>query len=130
VDLELGLIFGVSMFLGALLGGRIALVLSTLWLRRIFIAAVLGLAMKPLLPLHAREESNNLYLSSQPAATHRPGTPREQTYAIVRQFDPLPSERLRAAYRLGQPLGPRSSRATFSQHAEIQGTILWHCRRP
>lgn len=48
VDLKLGIILGVSMFLGALLGSRIALVLSTLWLRRIFIAAVLGLAIKML----------------------------------------------------------------------------------
>lgn len=46
VDLKLGIILGVSMFLGALLGSRIALLLSTLWLRRIFIAAVLGLAIK------------------------------------------------------------------------------------
>jgi len=52
VDLKLGLIVGVSMFLGVLLGGRIALLLSTVWLRRIFIAAVLGLAVKLLLPLH------------------------------------------------------------------------------
>ena len=46
VDLKLGIILGVTMFLGALLGSRIALLLSTLWLRRIFIAAVLGLAIK------------------------------------------------------------------------------------
>ena len=52
VDLKLGIILGVAMFLGALLGGRIALFLSTLWLRRIFIAAVLGLAVKLLLPAH------------------------------------------------------------------------------
>jgi uncharacterized protein len=52
VDLKLGIILGVSMFLGALLGGRIALLLSTIWLRRIFIAAVLGLAVKLLLPVH------------------------------------------------------------------------------
>ena len=52
VDLKLGLILGISMFLGALLGGRSALLLSTVWLRRIFIAAVLGLAVKLLLPLH------------------------------------------------------------------------------
>jgi len=52
VDLKLGVILGVSMFLGALLGARIALFLSTVWLRRIFIAAVLGLAIKLLLPLH------------------------------------------------------------------------------
>ena len=51
VDLKLGIILGVSMFLGALLGGRIALFVSTVWLRRIFIAAVLGLAVKLLLPV-------------------------------------------------------------------------------
>jgi uncharacterized protein len=52
IDLKLGGILGVSMFLGALLGSRIALLLSIVWLRRIFIAAVLGLAVKLLLPLH------------------------------------------------------------------------------
>ncbi|MGA6983071.1 MAG: sulfite exporter TauE/SafE family protein [Candidatus Sulfotelmatobacter sp.] len=52
VDLRLGIILGISMFLGALLGARIALFLSTVWLRRIFIAAVFGLAIKLLLPLH------------------------------------------------------------------------------
>jgi len=52
VDLKLGIILGISMFLGALLGARIAFFLSTVWLRRIFIAAVLGLAIKLLLPLH------------------------------------------------------------------------------
>jgi uncharacterized membrane protein YfcA len=48
VDVKLGIILGVSMFLGALLGGRIALFLSTVWLRRIFITAVVGLAVKML----------------------------------------------------------------------------------
>jgi uncharacterized protein len=48
VDVRLGVILGVAMFLGAVLGGRIALLLSTIWLRRIFIAAVLGLAIKML----------------------------------------------------------------------------------
>ena len=52
VDLNLGIILGAFMFLGALLGGRISLLLSTVWLRRIFIAAVLGLAAKLLLPVH------------------------------------------------------------------------------
>jgi len=52
VDLRLGIILGTTMFLGALLGARIALFLTTVWLRRIFIAAVLGLAIKLLLPLH------------------------------------------------------------------------------
>jgi uncharacterized protein len=49
VDLNLGIILGVSMFLGALLGSRITLRLSTVWLRRIFIAAVVSLAVKLLL---------------------------------------------------------------------------------
>jgi len=52
VDLKLGIILGVSMFLRALLGGRITLLLSTVWLRRVFLAAVLGLVLKLLLPLH------------------------------------------------------------------------------
>ena len=51
VDLKLGIILSVSMFLGALVGGRIALFLSTVWLSRIFIAALLALAVKLLLPL-------------------------------------------------------------------------------
>src|SRR3984885_5881143 len=52
VDLKLGIILGASVFLGALLGGRMALFLSTIWLWRIFIVAVLSLAIKLLLPLH------------------------------------------------------------------------------
>jgi len=48
VDLKVGIILGVSMFLGALLGARIALFLRTVWLRRIFVAAVLGLAVRML----------------------------------------------------------------------------------
>jgi uncharacterized membrane protein YfcA len=48
VDLKLGLILGISMFVGALLGGRIALLLSANWLRRIFVGAVLALAVKML----------------------------------------------------------------------------------
>jgi uncharacterized membrane protein YfcA len=52
VDVKLGIILGVSMFLGALLGSRIALRLSAVWLRLILIGAVLGLAVKLLLPLH------------------------------------------------------------------------------
>lgn len=49
VDVRLGVILGVAMFFGALLGGRIVLRLRAVWLRRIFIAAVLGLAVKMLL---------------------------------------------------------------------------------
>jgi uncharacterized membrane protein YfcA len=39
------------MFFGALLGGRIVLRLSAVWLRRIFVAAVLTLAVNMLVPL-------------------------------------------------------------------------------
>lgn len=49
VDLKLGLILGPAMFLGALLGGRIALLLSAKWLRRIFIGAVFALAARLLI---------------------------------------------------------------------------------
>lgn len=48
VDLKLGLTLGISMFLGALLGGRITLLLKAIWIRRIFVAAVLCLAIKML----------------------------------------------------------------------------------
>jgi uncharacterized protein len=50
VNLRLGIILGAVMFLGALLGGQIALQLSAVWLRRIFVIAVLGLAVKMLWP--------------------------------------------------------------------------------
>jgi uncharacterized protein len=52
VDVKLGVILGISMFIGALLGGRIVLRLSAIWLRRIFIAAVLALALNMLRTLH------------------------------------------------------------------------------
>jgi hypothetical protein len=48
VDVKLGIVLGIVMFLGALLGGRIALKLHPLWLRRIFITAVVVLAIKML----------------------------------------------------------------------------------
>jgi uncharacterized membrane protein YfcA len=40
------------MFIGALLGGRVALHLSAAWLRRIFVVAVLGLAIRMLVVPH------------------------------------------------------------------------------
>jgi uncharacterized membrane protein YfcA len=49
IDAKLGMILGMAMFLGALLGGHVALNLHPVWLRRIFITAVLGLAAKMLL---------------------------------------------------------------------------------
>ena len=52
VNLRLGIILGISMFLGALLGARLTLLLHAVWLRRVFIVAVLGLAAKMLISLH------------------------------------------------------------------------------
>ena len=48
VDWRLGLILGIAMFLGGLLGGIIALKMNAVWLRRIFIIAVLALAARTL----------------------------------------------------------------------------------
>jgi len=49
LDWKLGFILGIAMFLGALLGARITLLLSAVWLRRIFLAAVVvALAAKML----------------------------------------------------------------------------------
>jgi uncharacterized protein len=48
VDLKLGLILGVAMFVGGRLGGTIALKMNAVWLRRIFIVAVLALAARML----------------------------------------------------------------------------------
>jgi uncharacterized protein len=52
VDIRLGVILGIAMFIGALLGGRIVVLLSAVWLRRIFVAAVFALAMNMLWLLH------------------------------------------------------------------------------
>jgi len=49
LDWKLGFILGIAMFLGALLGARITLLLSAVWLRRIFLAAVVALAAKMLM---------------------------------------------------------------------------------
>jgi uncharacterized membrane protein YfcA len=49
VDYRLGIVMGVVMFAGALIGGRVALRLSNAWLRRIFLTAVIALALKTLL---------------------------------------------------------------------------------
>ena len=40
---------GIVMFVGALIGGRVALKLSNTWLRRIFLTAVIALALKTLI---------------------------------------------------------------------------------
>lgn len=49
VDYRLGLILAVVMFAGAIIGARVALKLDNLWLRRIFLATVVALALKTLI---------------------------------------------------------------------------------
>jgi uncharacterized protein len=49
VDYRLGMLLGSIMFVGAFIGGHITVRLSNLWLRRIFLAAVIALALKILL---------------------------------------------------------------------------------
>ncbi|MGH9530341.1 MAG: sulfite exporter TauE/SafE family protein [Terriglobales bacterium] len=45
---KLGIVLGLVMFFGALLGGHISMKLSSTWLRRIFVAVLLGMAIKML----------------------------------------------------------------------------------
>jgi len=49
VDYRLGLVLGVVMFIGATIGARVTLHLSNTWLRRIFLIAVMILALQTLL---------------------------------------------------------------------------------
>jgi uncharacterized membrane protein YfcA len=44
VDYRLGAVLGVTMFLGAVIGGHVAMRLPAVWLRRIFVVAVVALA--------------------------------------------------------------------------------------
>jgi uncharacterized protein len=46
VDYKLGVVLGVAMFIGAIVGGRFAMRLPVVWLRRIFVISVVGLAAK------------------------------------------------------------------------------------
>jgi len=48
VDFKLGALLGVTMFLGAMIGGHTTLKISPVRLRRVFIAVVIGLALKML----------------------------------------------------------------------------------
>jgi len=48
VDYKLGIILSVTMFVGAYVGAHYASKMNDVWLRRIFIAAVLLLAIKTL----------------------------------------------------------------------------------
>jgi uncharacterized membrane protein YfcA len=49
VNYQLGIILGITMFLGGLVGSRIAIKLSNIWLRRIFLITAIALAFKTLL---------------------------------------------------------------------------------
>ncbi|MCC5630242.1 sulfite exporter TauE/SafE family protein [Nostoc sphaeroides CHAB 2801] len=48
VDYKLGMILSVTMFMGGIVGSRLALRLSNIWLRRIFLTTVIVLALKTL----------------------------------------------------------------------------------
>jgi uncharacterized protein len=48
VDYRLGILLGIVMFVGGFIGGRVAVKLSNIWLRRIFLTAVVALAIKML----------------------------------------------------------------------------------
>ncbi|HEX3033630.1 MAG TPA: sulfite exporter TauE/SafE family protein [Thermodesulfobacteriota bacterium] len=48
VDYKLGIILSISMFIGAVIGARVTLKLSNMWIRRIFISTVIALALKML----------------------------------------------------------------------------------
>lgn len=48
VDYKLGIILSITMFIGGVVGSRVALRLSNLWLRRIFLTTVISLALKTL----------------------------------------------------------------------------------
>jgi hypothetical protein len=49
IDYRLGMLLSVVMFLGASIGGRLALTMPNVWLRRVFLTVVVLLALKTLL---------------------------------------------------------------------------------
>jgi uncharacterized protein len=49
VNYRLAIILGATMFVGALVGARLAIRVGNLWLRRIFLTAVWALGLKALL---------------------------------------------------------------------------------
>ncbi len=49
VDYRLGIVLSAAAFVGAIVGARVALKMNNLWLRRISLASVIGLALKTLL---------------------------------------------------------------------------------
>ncbi|AFY31859.1 sulfite exporter TauE/SafE family protein [Calothrix sp. PCC 7507] len=54
VDYKLGIMLSITMFIGGIVGSRVALKLSNIWLRRIFLTTVITLAFKTLLDFVAR----------------------------------------------------------------------------
>ncbi|AFZ48546.1 protein of unknown function DUF81 [Cyanobacterium stanieri PCC 7202] len=48
VDYQLGIILGVTMFFGAMIGAKVVMKMSNLWLRRIFLVVVVFLAVRNL----------------------------------------------------------------------------------
>lgn len=46
VDYRLGVVLGIAMLIGAVIGGKVAMRLPAVWLRRIFVVTVIGFAMK------------------------------------------------------------------------------------
>ncbi|MHC5936607.1 sulfite exporter TauE/SafE family protein [Nostoc sp.] len=48
VDYKLGIILSITMFIGGIIGSRVVLRLSNIWLRRIFLTTVIALALKTL----------------------------------------------------------------------------------
>ena len=49
VDYQLGIILGITMFVGAVIGAKVVTKMSNLWLRRIFLVVVIFLAVRNLL---------------------------------------------------------------------------------
>ncbi|MGL5133646.1 MAG: TSUP family transporter, partial [Planktothrix sp.] len=49
VNYQLGIVLSLAMFFGGILGAKIALNLSNIWIKRLFMLAVLGLGIKTFL---------------------------------------------------------------------------------
>ena len=49
IDYPLGIILSITMFIGGIIGSKIALKINNLWLRRIFLVTVIILAIKTMI---------------------------------------------------------------------------------
>jgi uncharacterized membrane protein YfcA len=49
VNYPLGIVLSIVMFVGALIGARLAIKMNNVWLRRVFLVVVIALAIKTLL---------------------------------------------------------------------------------